>query len=307
MTIHDHEEFFADLPVRNFNDQEDASVGASFAWRIALDWQQVDDGMTFEGVFDSFLMKRGADQVTALIIGDWGHAGEGDASKEVIDHLVKASKRLGAMRALFVGEITYEESEISWIHQSDVSPVLQAYPRLEVLRLRGGIDLSLGPARHATLRSLVIETGGLPPNILTELASSDLPQLEHLELWLGDSGYGWGSSMDDLAPVLSGRLFPKLQYLGLRDSEVADEVAAAVAQSPLLERISVLDLSLGTLGDAGAAALAKSPAVGNLKLLDVSHHYLSKDGLRALKDIGIQIRADDGQGDGDERYVAVAE
>jgi hypothetical protein len=160
-----------------------------------------------------------------------------------------------ALRALFLGDIIVEENEISWIVQSDVSPLLDAFPALEELRVRGGQGLTLGAPRHARLRSLAIETGGLDAGLVRSLAAADLPELEHLELWLGTTDYGGTVTVADLEPILSGRLFPKLRYLGLRDSEIADEVAAALASAPILERVRVLDLSLGTLGDAGAAAV----------------------------------------------------
>ena len=82
----------------------------------------------------------------------------------------------------------------------------------------------------------------------------ELAGIEHLELYLGTDDYGWDGSIDDVLPLLADDRFPRLKYLGLRDSEIADGVAQAVAKSPLLEKLDVLDLSLGTLGDEGAAA-----------------------------------------------------
>ena len=70
-------------------------------------------------------------------------------SREVVaDLLVDAKDRLNRLKGLFIGDITYEECEISWIIQSDVSPVLTAYPELELFRVRGGQDLSLGQLDH---------------------------------------------------------------------------------------------------------------------------------------------------------------
>ena len=42
--------------------------------------------------------------------------------------------RLPALEALFLGDITFEQQEISWIQQSDISPLFLAFPRLRVLR-----------------------------------------------------------------------------------------------------------------------------------------------------------------------------
>jgi hypothetical protein len=308
MTIGDHVEMFNDRSVRQFDAAAGLPNPADAAWRLALAWDDVDEGGSFDKLFGQFVETDGAQHVTTLIVGDWGHAGEGDGAEEVVRQLVMASARLKSLTALFLGEMTVEECEISWINQTDVSPLWQAFPQLQVLRLRGGTGLTLGKVEHANLRSLILETGGLPGSVLAAVGASQLPQLEHLELWLGDSGYGWDGSVEDLEPILSGRRFPKLRYLGLRDSEIADEVAAALAGSPILRQIEVLDLSMGTFSDVGAAALAADPAAKRLKVLDVSHHYMSDAGLAKLRGLGIMVRADEPQGDSpDDRYVAVGE
>jgi hypothetical protein len=163
--------------------------------------------------------------------------------------------------------------------------------------------------RLASLRTLIVESGGLDASIVRQVASSDLPKLEHLELWLGTDSYGANWTLEDLAPILDGTRFPKLKTLGLRDSDQADAVAEAVTRSPLLQRIEVLDLSLGTLSDEGARALLASPAVKRLKRLDLRHNYLSAETARALGALGIDVDTSEGEPDKgeDDRYVAVSE
>ncbi|MFN8512832.1 MAG: hypothetical protein U0841_09645 [Chloroflexia bacterium] len=65
------------------------------------------------------------------------------------------------LTALFFGDIIVEESEISWIEQTDVSPLLAAFPQLEIFGVRGGNGLSFGQLRHDVLQTLIVETGGL--------------------------------------------------------------------------------------------------------------------------------------------------
>jgi hypothetical protein len=127
---------------------------------------------------------------------------------------------------------------IRW--QSDVSPLFAAYPQLEDFCVRGAVGLSLGSLKHDRLKSLNIQSGGLGANVIREVAAAELPELEHLELWLGEENYGGNATVADIAPILDGALFPKLKYLGLRDSEIADEIAGAVASAPVVERIRVL-------------------------------------------------------------------
>lgn len=266
----------------------------------------------FQKLFVSFLADPAASAVTALVIGDWGGTGMGNNSAPVVAELVKARQKLTSLRSLFVGDMVSEESEISWITQSDLSPLWPAYPDLVTLRIRGGNELSLGNMSLASLKTLIIETGGLPGKVLGEVMSARLPLLEHLELWLGDKGYGWDADVSQLQPILEGKLFPKLKYLGLRNSEVADELAVALATAPVLAMIETLDLSMGNLSDKGAAALFASRAVSKLKKLDIHHHYLTTDMMKSIKSLPCEVDVSEQKEadlDGDEvyRYVAVSE
>jgi hypothetical protein len=105
----------------------------------------------------------------------------------------------------------------------------------------------------------------------------------HLELWLGARGHGWDGSIDDLFPILDAVRFPRLKYLGLRNSEIADDIARAVVQSPLIEKLNTLDLSLGNLSDAGGRSLWGLMWDLPLKQLNLSHHYLSLEMVRTLQ------------------------
>jgi hypothetical protein len=95
-----------------------------------------------------------------------------------------------------------------WIQQCDVSPLFAAYPRLEHFCVRGADGLSFGALRHDRLKSLIIQSGGLGANVVREVAA-DAPELEHLELWLGDENYGAaiGSRWDGCAHRIAGQGF----------------------------------------------------------------------------------------------------
>jgi hypothetical protein len=263
--------------------------------------------------FARFLEGPAAPQVIGIVVGDWtatvvGHVG----AEPIIAALVAARDRLPNLKALFLGDLIREECEISWIQQSDVSPLLAAYPHLEHLCLRGADGLTFGTLRHEHLKLLIVQSGGLPGQVVREIAAAHLPELEHLELWLGEENYGGDATLKDLAPLLTGERFPKLRTLGLRDSEKADEIAVAVATAPVLERLRVLDLSLGTLGDEGAAALLGSPAVARLEKLDIHHHFCSEEMVARLQRLGIPVDASErlepeGRRGDRHRYVAVSE
>ncbi len=311
MTISEHPEEFAGLPVREYDPEEGIQDPLDSAPRLASEYDP-PTGRSMESLLSRFLDDPAASQVVALVIGPWEGLYDGQSdSSSLVASLVAAKDRLRSLKALFFGDITYDECEISWINQSDVSPLLAAFPALEHFRVRGGNNLSFGDGlSHDSLRVLVIESGGLDGEVVRTVAAAQLPNLEHLELWLGDEYYGGGATVADLAPILSGEVFPKLKYLGLRDFDGADVLAVALADAPVLRRIEVLDLSLGTLGDEGVVALLQGGALSSLKRLDIHHHYVSDEVLDGLKALGIELNADDQQ-DADEndgeRYVAVGE
>lgn len=313
MGIYEHATEFAGKPVIEWESGTLHVDPAFNAYRISLSYKESGSGATWEKKFDTFLAEPGAREVEALVVGVWSDLTDSPAdSRATVAALAAAADRLPSLRALFLGDITGEEHEISWIEQSDVSSLFDAYPNLEHFRVRGGNGLRFGTLRHEHLKSLVVESGGLDASVVRDITSSHLPALEHLELWLGDEGYGASAEMVDLAPLFNDRLFPQLSYLGLRDSELSDAIAAAVAHSPVIERLRVLDLSLGTLGDDGAAAFLSNPAVAQLELLDIHHHYCSEEMIDKLREAGIRVDSGDPQqpdDDGDEshRYVAVGE
>jgi hypothetical protein len=252
--------------------------------RISVGWDEKEEGKRWTDKLGALLADPASRELTGIVVGPWGEISTGDDTAEVVvEAVVGARDRLPNLKSIFLGDVTYEESEISWIEQTDISPLLAAYPYLEHLCVRGGNNLSLGPLRHDRLQTLIVQTGGLPRGILQQVDKSQLPELRHLELWLGDSGYGADTTLTDLEMILSGKLFPKLQYLGLCNSEMADQIAHAVANAPITERIQVLDLSGGVLTDEGARALLESSAVRNLQKLDVHHHYCSEEMVAQLE------------------------
>lgn len=312
MSINEHAEEFAGKPVVEWKPATAIADPVGSAYRIALDYDEAEAGESWEGRFAAFLDQPEASRVTAIVVGVWGETGPLADSSEVIDALTAARDKLPDLKALFIGDIIVEEYEISWIEHVSMASIFASYPELEHFRVRGGQGLRLGTLNHQRLKSLVIETGGLDVSVVRDITSSNLPELLHLELWLGDENYGANTELVDLAPIFSGRLFPKLVRLGLRDTELADAIAVAVSHSPLIERLRVLDLSLGTLSDDGAAALLASPQVANLAFLDIHHHFCSDEMIAKLNGLGVEVDASDRQEPDDwdgalHRFIAVSE
>jgi hypothetical protein len=146
--------------------------------------------------------------------------------------------------------------------------------------------------------------------VVRAVGASDLPNLWSLELWLGTDNYGGDATAADLADLLSGARLPALTSLGLRNAEIADEVAAAVAGAPVVARLTILDLSMGVLTDRGARALLAGQPLTHLDELHLWHHYLSTDMMERLVAglPGVRVDLDEQLHDDEEdRWIAVSE
>ncbi|MGP4086577.1 STM4015 family protein [Streptomyces sp. KR55] len=285
------------------------------AWRLAVDPYRDSSEEGFGDLWKRFLDSVDPTGVRAIVVGQWGEPYDNDSSG-IVQRLVDARDRLTALRAVFIGDLEMEEAEISWIEQSDVTPVLEAYPLLEEFGIRGGTGLRFPAVRHKHLRTLCFEAGGLPGEVVRGVAASELPALEYLEMWLGVEEYGGDTTVADLAPLLAGGRFPALRHLGLQDSELQDEIAAAVASAPVVAQLESLSLSMGTLTDTGAEALLQGQLLTHLKRLDLHHHFLSEavaDRVRtAFGSAGTEVDLSEHQTphrwrDEEWRYVAVSE
>ncbi|MEV6812139.1 STM4015 family protein [Micromonospora sp. NPDC051296] len=315
MPFSSHARHFAGRPVVEVPlDGPLPTVDGPVSWRFShWDFDETADDKLSEGFragFERFVAQAGP-SVESLVVGAWGYAAFNPAP---IEQLCAAAERLPALRALFLGDMTFEECEISWMKVGDVSSLLTAYPALEVLRVRGGEDFRFSPVRHDRLRELAVESGGLSREFVGAVLESDLPALTDLELWLGTDDYGGDTTVADLAPLLAGERFPRLRRLGLRNAEIADDLAAALASAPVVGRLERLDLSKGTLGDEGAAALLAGQPLTHLAELDLHHHYLSKETAAAVVAALPGVRVDVSEPkepdeyDGESwRYTAVAE
>ena len=324
MSFYEHLTEFAGLPVLEFpvrrGDPAPEVEPDAVAWRVGLESSMDDeDHCDFAECFAAFRERVDASRVRALIIGLTACMDRFD-SELAVRQLVEHAAAFPNLRAIFVGELISDETEVSWIDHVDLTPILASYPLLEEFRMRGVEDhwndevQGFQPFKHEALRTLVFESGGLAPSIIRAVAASEIPELEHLEFYLGDEAYCGGATIEDLAWVFGGETLPKLRHLGLRDAPNQDEIAGALAHAPVVAQLSTLDLSLGTLGDEGAAALLAGQPLTHLDRLDLHHHFLSDGMTQRLREAlpGVDIDLDERQqpeswGDEQGRYIAVSE
>ncbi|MFD6276682.1 STM4015 family protein [Streptomyces sp. NPDC060209] len=313
----EHVEQFHGLPVFTFPpyaDPTDLPDAGAVAWRLHCGPYSTDEDS--ESYWTRFTASVDLGKIRALVFGSPWFDGDGGSS---MTELLALRARLGGLEAMFLGDLEDEEAMISTIGLTDLTELLEAFPGLRELAMRGGEGLEFPLTGHEGLRVLRVESGGLPPAAAAQIAAAELPSLECLELWLGDEDYGGGTTVEDLAPLLAGVGKPALRHLGLQNSPIQDELAAALASAPVVRRLSSLSLSMGTLGDEGAEALLEGQSLAHLRELDLSHHFLSRDMMlriwTELESQGVRVNLtgrededdDDDEDEENYRYIAVAE
>lgn len=306
-----HVSKFFNKEVEDFNPQIGLTDPKGIAYAVRCEaWEENLE--IFKERLESLTQDAQASKLEALVIGMWDECGDYDSSC-VVDALVSAAYKLKNLKAIFIGDIEFSEWMISSIEQSDISPLLNAYPQLEVIQIRGASGLRFSQLYHENLKAIIIESGALPRDTITQICDLQLPALQHLELWLGSYRYGGNSTIDDLMPILEGDLFPSLSYLGLRNSHYSDEIAHAIVNTPIIKFINTLDLAMGTLSDKGAEALLNSSEINELDILNVHDNYLSDEMIQRLSQLDCQlINHNQKQEEADEdpqfrRYCSIAE
>lgn len=279
MTINEYVSQYAGKQVVNYKPGAGLADLEHQIYRISA--EVYEPKISLEGLISAYTGETGCEKTTGLVIGGWEDPYD-SGPDAAIKTLITSKGRLPKLAALFLGDMTYEDCEISWIIQTDVAPLIMAFPTLTEFTVRGASKLALKSLSHPALTTLTIQSGGLGADVVTQVLTAKLPSLWHLELWLGVDDYGGNTTIETLAPLLNANPFPGLKVLALRNSQITDEIAAAVVASPLMDQLTELDLSMGTLSDEGAKALLKSAKISKLKRLVLHHNYMSDPMLLAV-------------------------
>lgn len=259
--------------------------------RYEYDYEQYENGKGPKTMIDDILADPDFSQVTDVTIGSWGSAWE-DNCQMILDDIADNKDKFAHVQQLFVGDMDYEDCEVSWIMQGNYGRLWKALPGLKELTIKGSTDLSLGEVEHENLEALTIICGGLPVSVLEEIQKAKLPNLKKLVLYIGVENYGFDGDEDTIRTFLEKSDFPKLTHLGIEDSEIQDQLTQVVLESKYMGQIHTLDLANGTLTDKGGALLLeKIPSYPNIKVLDIHYHYLSDTMAQQLKGLPIQVDA----------------
>lgn len=259
----------------------------------SYDYDEYEDGKCSKTMISDILADEEFAGLEEVVIGSWGDSWEGSA-QEMLDAIVENKEKFSHIKSLFVGDMDYEECEVSWIIQGNYEKLFAAMPQLEKLTIKGSTDLELGSIAHDKLESLEIICGGLPSSVIKSIQDAKLPALKSLNLYLGEENYGFDGNIDDIKELLENSDFPKLEHLGLCDSEIQDEVTEAVLDSKYIKQVSSLALSMGTLTDKGGQLLLdKIPSYDNIKKLDLHYHFLSDKMMKNLEALSIEVDVDE--------------
>lgn len=249
-------------------------------------------------VFHRLLTYPKIAQADSLILNHWGGRG-GDAQdlSDFIGLIIAHADHFESLTAIYIGgdfplDDDFWPMDMADIHLTDIAYLIGFMPKLEYVHVQGASNWSdegggiiSEPLNHRSLKKLIIESCKIDGKTIESLAGSQLPALEHLELWSGDHERFYCAPISWSRPIraLLSQPFPSLRYLGFRNSSLADDFAACLAQTKPINQLDYLDLSLGNLSDKGAKALLESPYLDRLKGLNISHHFVSKRFVRALK------------------------
>lgn len=216
----------------------------------SYDYDEYEAGKCSKTMAGDILADPELPDLEEIIIGSWGDPWEGSV-QDILDAMVEQKEKFSHIKSLFIGDMDFEECEVSWIIQGNYENLLKAMPQLERLVIKGSTDLELGKVQLEHLESLEIICGGLPVEVIQNIQDAKLPALKSLKLYIGIDDYGFSGSIDDIKALLEKSDFPKLESLAICNSEMQNEITEVVLQSKYMKQIRRLELSMGSLTDQG--------------------------------------------------------
>ncbi|MDR0431200.1 MAG: STM4015 family protein [Tannerellaceae bacterium] len=264
------------------------------AMKYKLTYDEYDEGKTQEDLLNKIIKDRKLPGIKQLTIGCWSY--ESEDCRDLVDGMVANKEKFAHIEDLFWGDIDQEESEVSWIEQTDLSPLLDSMPKLTTLKIKGTNNLSIGQKSRPEWKSLEIISGGLPSNVVEDIIQSDMPNLECLILYVGVEDYGYDGSIEQFKPLISKEKFPKLTYLGIVNAEEQDSVIELFLESDILSRLETMDVSAGVLTDKGGQLLLDHvDKIKHLKFIDMAYNYLTDEMRKKLSELPVTVDVSDPQ------------
>lgn len=262
-----------------------------------------ENGVTSKDLAEQVLTDPDLPQLDEIIIGCFGAGYDNESDcQDLLEKFIENKEKLNHIKSFFIGDMDYEECEVSWISQGNYDMFLKAFPNLKKLTVKGSNDLTFGNLFHDQLEHLEIICGGLPKSVINEIVDSHLPKLSALILYVGIDNYGFDGEIEDFKSICKKDLFPNLKHLGIVDSEEQDEVTRIVLESDILPQLETLQLSYGTFSDKGGQMLLDNEdKISHLKAINLSYHFMSDNMMKKLKNLPMELDMSE-QNDNDEKY-----
>ncbi|MDR1203008.1 MAG: STM4015 family protein [Tannerellaceae bacterium] len=270
------------------------------AKKYKLSYEDYEASKSQKDLLNKIINDKKLSDIKQLTIGCWSY--ESDGCQDLVDGMIANKEKFAHIEGLFWGDIDQEESEISWIDQADLSPLLDIMPNLTDLKIKGTNGLSIGQKPRPDLKSLEIISGGFNAGILEDVLKSDFPNLEKLILYVGVDDYGFEGPIEAFKPLFSKEKFPKLTYLGLVNAAEQDEIVTFFLESDILPQLETMDISAGVLTDKGGQLLLDNiDKIKHLQFIDMGYNYLSDEMQKKLSKLPVKTDVSDAQ-DIDDDY-----
>jgi hypothetical protein len=117
VAIYDYMQEFAGKAVMEWDPEQGIRDPETTIYRLGLSYDEASGGTVWTDRLASLLADPAARRLEGLVVGMWFD--DAQAPDDVVEALVAARDQLPSLKALFIGDITMEESEISWIEQGD--------------------------------------------------------------------------------------------------------------------------------------------------------------------------------------------
>ncbi len=264
------------------------------AKKYKLSYDEYDEGKSQKDLLNKIISDKRLPDIKQMTIGCWDY--ESGDCQELVDGMIANKEKFTHIEGLFWGDIDQEESEVSWIEQTDLSPLLDIMPKLTELKIKGTNALSIGQKPRPEWKSLEIISGGLPSSVVEDIVKSDMPNLEKLILYVGVDDYGYDGTIEQFKPLLSKTKFPYLKYLGIVNAVEEDKVVELFLESDILPQLETMDISAGVLTDKGGQLLLDNvDKIKHLSFINMEYNYLTDEMRKKLLKLPMKVDVSDEQ------------
>ncbi len=288
----------------------------AFLWRLGyIDRVRLSHDIYSDSVYQgktAALLEQVLSHPSGQFVREFSFQSNGDPNEDDLQDLIDV---LAQKAPATTQKITFGDNidQISWHHTGNLDALWQRVPNLKILEIETG-SFEVGNMIAPKLERALFITGGLSMSCGQSLAEAQLPAIRHLEIYYGDEGYGGDCSVEQVKGLLQRSDLKHLQFLGLKNSMFANDIANEIGNTPILQTLTTLDLSCGALTDEGLEALVRAKdSLAHLDCLNLSHSFLSEEAVNAAKAICKNVITTEQNdpwiyGDGEAHYyVSVAE